>query len=188
MNSHRPLKPLKELALKRFRGLPIEPGVYVVFWIRGGGPVRIPRILGVDERGILYVGSTGRGGGDERRAKSRRGLRGRIRSLWISIEMAYGRRERRRYPHTLGPSLAYTGLHKAVGVDDLWIYYKVFGAREAVHQERLAILEYARRYGEPPPLNLQVGRRYFMILGLGELNRSRLSVELDPDLRSVLGL
>uniref|UniRef100_A0A7J3Z561 Uncharacterized protein n=1 Tax=Ignisphaera aggregans TaxID=334771 RepID=A0A7J3Z561_9CREN len=67
-------------------------------------------------------------------------------------------------------------------------YYKVFNACEAEDQEKLAILEYTSRYGEPPPLNLQVGRQYFMILGLGELGKSKLVGELDPELRSVLGL
>jgi len=67
-------------------------------------------------------------------------------------------------------------------------YYKVFNAYEAEHQEKLAILEYTNKYGKPPPLNLAVGRQYFMVLGLGGLGMSRLVGELDPDLRSVLGL
>jgi len=51
-----------------------------------------------------------------------------------------------------------------------------------------AILEYTRRHGEPPPLNFQIGRRYFMMLGLGELGGSRPVGELDPDLQTVLEL
>uniref|UniRef100_A0A7J3Z931 GIY-YIG nuclease family protein n=1 Tax=Ignisphaera aggregans TaxID=334771 RepID=A0A7J3Z931_9CREN len=189
MNSHRLLEPLSELALKGFRTLPTKPGVYIVFWVREGRPVPIPRILGVDRRGVLYIGSTGKGRGRGREcAEGRKGLRGRIRELWRSIEMVYGHRERRRYPHTFGPSLIYTGLYKVICVEDLWIYYKVFNACEAEYQEKLAILEYTNKYGEPPPLNLQVGRQYFAILGLGEVNKSRVVDELDPDLRLVLGL
>ena len=189
MNISSPLKPLMLLASKKFRDIPTEPGVYIVFWVREGKTVPIPRILGVDERGVLYIGSTSKGKNkDEKCTESKKGLKGRIRKLWISIEMVYGHRERERYPHTFGPSLVYTGLHKVVRVEDLWIYYKVFNACKAEYQEKLAILKYTNKYGEPPPLNLQVGRRYFMILGLGELDKSRLVGELDPDLRSVLGL
>jgi len=177
------------LASNRFKDVPTEPGVYIVFWVREGRPVPIPRILGVDERGALYIGSTGKGKGKAVEcAGGKKGLRRRIRNLWISIEMVYGHRERRRYPHTFGPSLVYTGLHRVVEVKDLWIYYKVFNVCKAEYQEKLAILEYTNKYGEPPPLNLQVGRQYFMLLGLGELNKSRLIDTLDPDLRSALGL
>jgi hypothetical protein len=42
-------------------------------------------------------------------------------------------------------------------------------------------------FGEPPPLNLQVGE-YFLILGLGRLSKSRLAPKLDPDLKSALGI
>mgnify|MGYP000249114699 CR=1 FL=1 len=189
MNLHSTPEPLIELALKGFRDLPTKPGVYIVFWVREGKPVPIPRILGVDERGVLYIGSAGKGKGkDVECAEGKKGLRKRIRNLWISIEMVYGHRERGRYPHTFGPSLVYTGLYKVIGVEDLWIYYKVFNVCEAGYQEKLAILKYTNKYGEPPPLNLQVGRQYFMILGLRELDKSRLVGELDPDLRSVLGL
>lgn len=43
-------------------------------------------------------------------------------------------------------------------------------------------------FGEPPPLNLQVGREYFLILGLGRLSKSRLAPKLDQDLKSALGI
>ena len=70
MNSSSPLKPLIELASNGFRDVPTKPGVYVVFWIRDGKPVPIHRILGVDNKGVLYIGSAGRG---KRVLKVRRG-------------------------------------------------------------------------------------------------------------------
>jgi hypothetical protein len=190
MNPDYTPKSLKELEANEFKDLPAKPGVYIVFWFRGGRPAPIPRILGVDERGTLYIGSAGKSK-TKGRAKSVsrvKGLRDRIRELWISIKMAYGLKERKRYPHTFGPSLVYTGLCKVINAEDLWIYYKVFDECEAEYQERLAILEHTRGYGEPPPLNLQVGRQYFMLLDLGELDKSRLVGELDPDLQLALGL
>jgi len=35
--------------------------------------------------------------------------------------------------------------------EELLIYFKEFSADEAEYQEKRAILEYTRRYGEPPP-------------------------------------
>jgi len=180
-----PLKQLMELASNRFRSVPVKPGVYAVFWIRGGKPVSIHRILGVDNKGVLYIGSASR---SKKGAKNRKWLRGRVKALWISIEKACSRRERKCYPHTFGPSLVYTGLNNVIRDEELWIYFKEFSADEARYQEKRAILEYTKRYGEPPPLNLQVGRRYFMMPNLGELGRSRLVGKLDLDLQTVLGL
>jgi len=133
MNPDYTPKSLKELEANEFKDLPAKPGVYIVFWFRGGRPAPIPRILGVDERGILYIGSAGKSK-TKGRAKSVsrvKGLRDRIRELWISIKMAYGLKERKRYPHTFGPSLVYTGLCKVINAEDLWIYYKVFDECEA---------------------------------------------------------
>lgn len=172
------LKSLAEFSLNNFRSIPDKAGVYVVFWVKEGKPRPIPRILGVDERGILYIGST----------RSKRGLRERMKNLCVSIEMVRGRKEGRKHPHTFGPSLMYTGLHEVIGDDELEIFYKRFSFNEAEFQERLAIFEYTRKYGEPPPLNLQMGRRYFMILGLGILGKSRLANKLDQDLKAILGL
>jgi len=172
----RTLIPLIELSRNRFSDVSETPGVYVVFWFRDGKPVPIHRILGVDERGVVYIGST------------KKSLKNRLRRLWISAEMAYGRRVRKKYPHTFGVSLLYTGLHTVIGDDELTIFYKSFNPDEADYQEKLAILEYTRRYGEPPPLNLKIGRRYFAIAGLGLYGESRFVDELDRELREVLGL
>ena len=152
--------------------------MYVVFWIRDGKPVPIPRILGIDEGSILYIGTT----------RSKKGLRRRIGDLWISVQMTRRRIERKRYPHTFDPSLVYTGLHNLIRDEEVWIYFKEFSVDEAENQEKRAILKYMRRYGEPPPLNLRVGRQYFAIIGLGVYGRSRVIDRLDPDLQTVLGL
>jgi len=56
---------------------------------------------------------------------------------------------------------------------------------EAELQEKLAILEYTRKYGEPPPLNLKIGRRYITIWNLSLKGKQD---KFDEDLREVLGL
>lgn len=176
MNSSPALTPLIDLSRNRFKSVPETAGVYVIFWFRDGKPVPIHRILGVDERGVIYIGST------------KESLKKRLRRLWISIEMAYGRRIRKRYPHTFGVSLLYTRFHTVIRDDELMIFYNSFNPDEADYQEKLALFEYTRRYGEPPPLNLKVGRQYLAIVDLGLHGKSRLVGELDRELREVLGL
>jgi hypothetical protein len=46
-------------------------------------------------------------------------------------------------------------------------------------QEAIAIYEYTKRYGEPPPLNLNLRRKYIAIWGIGEYGKSRIGEELD---------
>jgi hypothetical protein len=170
---------IKDLATNEFKDIrDKQPGVYIVFWIKDGEPVLIRRICGADQRGTLYIGSS-------------KNLREELRGLWESIEIAAGKKryKRKKLPHTLGPSLIYTGLFQHIRDEDLWIYFKEFAtSKEAEDQERRALLEYSRMFGEPPPLNLQVGREYFLILGLGRLSKSRLAPKLDPDLKSALGI
>jgi len=165
---------LVEFARSDFKSVPKGPGVYVVFWMRDGKPIPISRILGTDERGILYIGAT-------------RGLKRRLKKLWNSIDAIRGKRKRKKF-HTFVRSLVYTGLLNIIKDDELRVYFKEFSKEDAEYQEKLALLEYTRKYGEPPPLNLQVGRQYFEIYGLSIYGESRYADELDDDLRSVLGL
>jgi len=171
-------KPLVELVANDFKNVPKRPGVYIIFWIRDRKPRPIHRILGTDKKGILYIGAT----------RSKKGLRGRLRDLRVSVQMVRGQRKRKRYPHTFGPSLAYTGLSNIIKDNELGVYFKEFSKEDAENQEKSALFEYTRKYGEPPPLNLQVGRQYFGIYGLSIYGESRYADELDDDLRSVLGL
>lgn len=109
--------------------------------------------------------------------------------MWHSIEIAEGIRKRRGYSHTFGPSLIYTGLYQYIKDEDLWVNPKEFATEnEAEAQEKRALLEYTRTFGEPPPLNFQIGREYFLILGLDPLGKGRLAPKSDPDLKSALGL
>jgi hypothetical protein len=45
---------------------------------------------------------------------------------------------------------------------------------------------YCRKYKEPPPLNLSIGRKRYMILGLGKLGEAFLAPEADDYVKSVL--
>ena len=48
---------LKDLAAKNFKDIPTGPGIYFVRWSKNGKPVVIPRLGGIDWKGILYIGS-----------------------------------------------------------------------------------------------------------------------------------
>jgi hypothetical protein len=156
--------------------IPESPGVYVVCWIKEGDVVPVPRILGVDKAGILYVGST-------------TNIANRLKSLLKTIRMARGENEKpsKKYRHTLVLTLLYTGLAERISSKDLLVYYKTFtNKKEAEIQEALFLYEYTRLYGEPPPLNLKVGRQVLVILNLGILGKSILAGELDPELTTLL--
>jgi len=144
-------KPLVELASRGFRNVPEKAGVYMILWVKNRKPVTIQRIRGSDERGILYIGSAVN-------------LRRRMRELWRSIQIV---RRLKTYPeeHTFGATLLYTGLHDVIADQELYICFKVLNKQEAKKMEKEELLKYTRRYGEPPPLNLNIGRRYFMNLG-----------------------
>jgi predicted GIY-YIG superfamily endonuclease len=155
----------RELRVLRFSEIeestiPRSPGVYVVCWVREDNVVPVPRILRVDKAGILYVGSTAN-------------LASRLKSF--------------KYKHTLALTLLYTGLAEKISSKDLLVYYKTFNSKkEAEIQEALFLYEYTRLYGEPPPLNLKVGRQVLMVLNLGILGKSILTGELDPELTRLL--
>ncbi|MCR8463704.1 MAG: hypothetical protein QXH55_05925 [Candidatus Korarchaeota archaeon] len=163
--------------LFELRYVPEKAGIYIVFWIKDGKPIPIPRILATCNRGVLYIGSSNK-------------LRERLNALKISIEIARGKRRRKNYPHTFGPSLIYTRLIEKISDNELYVWFKPFEDYEDQykHQEMLALHEYTRKYGEPPPLNLQVGREYFAIVGIGKFGKSRLAPELDPEIKEVLSL
>jgi hypothetical protein len=170
----------KLLEIRR-TNLPKTPGVYIVCWVKGGNRVTIPRFLRDDKSGILYVGSA------ENLARRLTSLRN-----YILDAFRTARGEKSRYKeikHTLALSLLYTNLVKVLSEEELLIYYKTFeSVDEARDQEALILYEYTKYYGEPPPLNLKIGRQYLMILGLGKLKRSKLVGELDPELALLIDL
>ena len=165
---------LVDLSRDNFKGVPEQPGVYFVCWVRNGKPVPIQRLSGVDKNGILYIGFT-----------AKEGLKERLNDLWKSVDNIY--KGKSAGPHTFGVTLIYTFLTRKIGIDELAVWYKPFDdGCYAEAQEKRAICEYTRRYGEPPPLNLQVGRQYLAILGLAKLGKSILAPKLDPELEKII--
>jgi hypothetical protein len=161
--------------------IPEAPGVYVVQWVERGDkqlvPRRIPRILNVDNAGILYIGSAEK-------------LRSRLKNLKRSISKVFEAYRGgslfnedllKKIKHTATKTIIYTNLVETLGSEDnLQVCYKVFNnEKDAKHQEALMLYRYARCYGEPPPLNLGVGKEH-----IREIRRKEHM--LDPDLASLL--
>jgi len=160
---------LKDLAKKRFSIIPKNPGVYFVRWSGGGRPIPIHRLGGCDEKGILYIGSSE---GD---------LRRRIRELWKAIT------EKNVKQHTIFATLAFCGLSDLVRLSELEVSWEVLGSPEDTRrQEWAAIYLYCRKYKEPPPLNLNVERKRYMVLDLGRLGEAFLTPEADDYVKSIL--
>ncbi|PCN50151.1 hypothetical protein B6U99_05990 [Candidatus Geothermarchaeota archaeon ex4572_27] len=133
--------------------VPQRPGVYVVRWVRDGKPVRIPRVLAVDEKGILYIGSAG-------------GLRDGVNSL------VKGLRRPEHKAHAAALMYHFFGLDKHIKLEEMEVSWATFGSyKEAEEQEWAALKFYADRYGEVPPLNRQLDKKLFHVhvLGLADI-------------------
>lgn len=158
---------LKDLAVKKFNNIRNVSGIYFVRWSRNGKPVSIPRLGGLDHKGILYIGS----------AKK---LRRRVRELWKGIN---GQVE----AHTVGKTIIFCKISEIVNMDDYEISWEELSTHEnAVGQEWAAIALYAEKYKEPPPLNLGIRREYFMVIGIGKIGKSRIGYDPDRFVRSVI--
>jgi hypothetical protein len=158
---------LEYLARRRFVDVPKSPGVYFVRCSRGGKRVAIYRLGGRDEGGILYIGSS-------------KDLRKRVGRFWRAITRGVGQ-------HTVFSTLAFCGLSDLVKSSELEVSWKALRSPEdAERQEWAAMYLYCRKYKEPPPLNLSVGRRKYMILGLGRLGETPLAPKIDDYVKSVV--
>lgn len=94
--------------------------------MRDGKPISIHRILGVDEKGILYIGAT------------------KIEKVWekdleiyrLVYKWLVGKWKGKDIFILLAPSLMYTGLFNVIKNDELWIYFKEFSKEDVEYQER----------------------------------------------------
>jgi hypothetical protein len=152
---------LEDLADTKFHAVPKDKsGVYFVRRSKNGKAVPIPRLSGVDDKGILYIGS----------AKK---LRRRIRELWRGIT---GKVEE----HTIGKTIIFCNVSEIVKQDEYEVAWEELESHEtAIGQESAAFKSYADKYKEPPPLNLSVRREIFAIAGLAIVGKSRVAYTPD---------
>lgn len=109
------------------RRAPEKPGVYVVRWVRGGEPVKVPRLLGVDEKGVLYVGSTGN-------------LRKRLRRL------VRGLRKPGPKIHSAALSYYFFALHKHIEMSELEVAWVEFGSKDEAREHLGATPRHTARH------------------------------------------
>ena len=118
------------------------PGMYFIRAIsRSGKPRSLPRLLGRDIEGLLYIGKTGEG--------VNAGLDWRI---WCFWREAIGRKQAAH----VGGARFRRVLSGRFPISSLEYRYRRLRSRERADQEEtLALERYQRRFGELPPLNRQ---------------------------------
>ena len=122
-------------------GIKRRPGVYIVHAQTTTGAFQhLPRLLGHDPDGILFIGQS-------------KNVRRRVATLKRAMTI----REWRKVPHSEGRTYRWVpALRKEFPIDRLYVSVRYTDTPE--DQERRQITEYARRLGEVPPLNLSVGQ------------------------------
>ena len=123
-----------------------EPGVYWIYVAtRSGKPLTLPRLLGRDPSGVLYIG----------RSKN---LRSRLSGLCKGLS---SRTRPQTVTHTAVISYwRLRAFRRQFRPTNLWVRIRYFSANDDTYKaEDRALLGYANRYGEAPPLNGALERR-----------------------------
>ena len=129
----------KKFNKESLNGCSESPGVYYVRWVNGKGKsVPIPRILGKDTEGTLYIGMTGKGRDSDL-----------CNRLWTFWDKASGRQG----AHS-GAKRFLRNLSGQIPVERLEYRYRQQKTRNrALRLERECLKYYEKQYGELPPLN-----------------------------------
>jgi len=149
--------------------LPCKAGVYIIRWCKNGRPVKIGRLKGEDDKGILYIGSTNN-------------LKERDKALLKSLK-----NECKRKKHTMAKSYIFFSLKEVIKIDEMEItWIELDNRNEAEMQEWLALNHYGKKFGELPPLNLQALRGKYGVYCLAEYGKSRFAGELNQKLKDII--
>ena len=144
---------LKDLATKSFKTVPTNSGVYYLRRSKDDKPVYVARLQGLDNEGILYIGSA-------------RDLKNRIRKLWRAINGKVN-------AHTIGKTIKFCGVDEIISLEDYEIKWTKSANGKEIFDEWKAINSYAMKFKEPPPLNLGLRREMFGLWGLGVWDKSK---------------
>ena len=130
-------------ALESAHDIPRVPGLYALVAFQQSNPARIPRFLGIDPTGLVYIGKATR-------------LRGRTRALARSyLEGKPGHMAGRNFERV--DLLRIQAGLSAVKTDfDLRLYYSTCASPPAAERAETDLLHsYMAMYGEVPPMNAQ---------------------------------
>lgn len=154
-----------DLSGKGFGEVPSSSGIYLLRWVRNNKPVPVTRIGGIDLQGILYIGKTKK-------------LKRRIRSLWRAIS------KERPDAHTVGKTIILSKFFELVKNSEYEITWEL--TKHEQGQEWAAMVSYAQKYKELPPLNLLVGREAYAIFGIAKFGKARFAYDPDDFVKAAL--
>ena len=126
-----------------WESIPDAPGVYYIRCVDSfGNPLKVVRLKGTDEEGIIYIGETGRS------------LRNRLRGFW---ETANHRASR----HVAGGNFSYYGYDRIFPLSGL--QFTFISCKDKIHSRRLeadCLWDYRKTKGfiDLPPLNFSGGK------------------------------
>lgn len=123
------------LAEEQFwKNIPKDGGIYKILCIQNKKPIKINRVLGIDNQGILYIGKSDN-------------LKERLRMIWRVLNPNL-----KANAHTFGTK--YNGnykLRKVFPLKTLFVSYKTTTAPKTL--ETKLINQYFAKFGEVPPFN-----------------------------------
>ena len=154
---------LTELARNNFKGVPKRPGVYFI---------RVPRPIGrlgsQDRCGILYIGEAA-------------SLRARIKAFWDSITL------KSKIRHTAAKTYMICRVYEVAKPEELEVEWVELESKEKANtQEWAAFNFYAKKFKEPPPLNLELRRETFARAGLSKVGISHVAPKPTPKIKEIL--
>ena len=119
-----------------------KPGIYKLSSLSDTGPIAVPRIGGIDNDGVLYIGKSENGE-----------LRYRLGSLKKSIDTSYTDRN----AHSFGSRYhSHPGVVKKYPLDRLFVsIISTDSQPEAGELEKQELADYEKKFGELPPFNRQ---------------------------------
>lgn len=119
-----------------------RPGIYKLLCLNENGPVPVPRIAGVDNEGILYIGKSENGE-----------LRYRLGSLKKSLDTSYADRG----AHSAGSRYHFhSDIRKNYPLEGLFVSILSTDSQSGAGKlEKEELIKYQEQFGELPPFNRQ---------------------------------
>ena len=128
------MKPISLVEDRFWKNIPEGGGVYKILCIQDKMPIKINRVLGIDNQGILYIGQS-------------ENLRARIRMLWRVLNPKL-----KATAHTFGSKYNENKkLKKAFLLKSLYVSYQI--TKEPKTLETDLLDKYFAKFGEVPPFN-----------------------------------
>jgi hypothetical protein len=128
------MKTISLAEINFWKQIPESRGVYFIYSCNNLIPIRLNRVLGTDEEGVLYIGKS-------------ENLRERLRMLWRVLNPKL-----EATAHTFGTKYnSNQKLREAFPMKSLFVSYRITSEPKTLESELLD--KYFLKYGEVPPFN-----------------------------------